>query len=482
MEHKTSTIKYDDRVAKGFIITTLVWGTLGLTFGLWIATALVVPSINMGQDWLNFGRFRTAHTSALLYGFVLSTTFAVWYYGSQRLLKIPLAAPKLAFFHLITYNLVILSAVFGAIVGATTARRYSEFEWPVALFLVISWISWGMHIFIMIVSRRERTLYVSIWYFVATFLGIGIVYVFNNLEVPTIFVTGMGDWWHSVSLYSGTNSANIHWWFGHNAVGFVLTVPIVGVSYYMIPKRAKQVLFSYRLSLWAFWGLIFLYLWVGPHHLLFSSLPDWIQTLGMLFSLLLILPSWGSMINLLLTASGKWELLRTDPVFKFLIIGSTFYGLSTLEGPIQAIRSVNALSHYTDWMVGHVHSGALGWVGFTLIGAIYVIVPEIWKRPLYSNKIAEQQFWIQTLGIVLYAVSMWIAGITQGLMWRTTDVYGGLVYSFLDTVLVLQPYYIIRAVGGSFYLYGFCMLGYNIYKTISPARYKKEQTSAATVV
>lgn len=463
-------VQYDDSIAKGFVISALVWGVVGLSAGLWIALTLIFPSINFGLEFFTFGRFRAIHTGAIIYGFVLAAIFASWYFMSQRLLKVPLVWKKVGSFHLILFNLIIVLAAVSVILGVSTSRRYNEFEWPIAILIVVMWLSWGLQMFGMIAARREKTLYISIWYFIACFLGVGMVYLFNNAEIPSYFIAGQGSFLHSVSMYSGVNSGNVQWWFGHNAVAFVLTVPIVGIAYYSIPKRANQPVFSYRLSLWSFWGLIFIYLWAGPHHLLYSSLPDWIQTLGMLFSLLLILPSWGSMINLLLTASGKWELLRTDPIFKYLIIGSTFYGLSTLEGPIQAIRSVNALSHFTDWMVGHVHSGALGWVGFMLIGSLYMYVPVMWKKQLYSTKIAESQFWIQTLGIVLYAVSLWIAGITQGMMWRATDSYGSLAYSFLDTISSLAPYYILRALGGGLYLVGFIMFVYNITKTITSGK------------
>ena len=331
-------------------------------------------------------------------------------------------------------------------------------------------------------SRKEKTLYVSIWYYVACFIAVSMLYLINGLAIPTWFVTQTGNWWHSVSMFAGTNDAQVQWWFGHNAVAFVLTVPIIAISYYFIPKQANQPVYSYRLSLWSFWGLMFVYLWAGPHHMMYSTIPSWVQTLGMVFSLVLIIPSWGSMVNLLLTMSGKWEQLKTDPIAKFLIIGSTFYGFATLEGPIQAIKSVNAIAHFTDWIIGHVHNGTLGWVSFTIIGAIYHMVPRMWKTKLYSERLAENQFWIQTLGIVFYFSSMWIAGITQGAMWRTTDQFGSLAYSFLDTVNVMVPYWALRAVGGSLFLIGFFMFFYNIHRTIRGAAAFQAQAEAKSAL
>ena len=457
--------EYDYSIAKGFVISTLVWGAVGMLVGVWIAFALVFPSLNAGVPWLTFNRLRPLHTNGVVFGFVLSGVFAVWYYISQRLLKVRLVHKKIAVLHLVLYNLIIVLAAVSLPLGVTSSKEYAELQWPIDVLVVVMWLLWGFNIFSMCAARREKTMYVSIWYFVACFLGVGMLYLFNNAAIPVAFTSGLGDWFYAVSIYSGTNDANVQWWWGHNAVAFVLTVPIVGMSYYAIPKASQQPIFSYKLSLWSFWGLIFVYLWAGPHHLLYSTLPDWIQTLGMVFSISLIIPSWGSMVNLLMTVSGKWEQLKTDPVLKFLVIGSTFYGLATLEGPIQAIKSVNAVAHFTDWIVGHVHSGALGWVGFTIIGILYLIVPPMWKTRLHSVKLAEVQFWIQTLGIVFYTVSLWIAGITQGLMWRTSDRFGNLAYSFLDTVIALKPFWILRGIGGGLYLLGFLIFFYNILQT-----------------
>ena len=461
---------YDYSIAKGFLISALVWGAASMLIGVWIAFSLVFPSLNMDIPWLTFNRLRPLHTNGAIFGFVLSAVFTAWYYFSQRLLKIELIHKKVAYFHLVLYNLIIVLAVLTLPLGLTSSKEYAELQWPIDILVVIMWLCWGFNIVTMCAARREKTMYVSIWYFIACFLGVGMLYLFNNFAIPIALTSGFGDWYYAISAYAGTNDANVQWWWGHNAVAFVLTVPIVGISYYAIPKACNQPIYSYKLSLWSFWGLIFVYLWAGPHHMLYSTLPDWIQTLGMVFSIMLIIPSWGSMVNLLMTVSGKWEQLKTDPVLKFLVIGSTFYGLATLEGPIQAIKSVNAVAHFTDWIIGHVHSGVLGWVGFTCIGFFYLIVPNITRKPLHSMKLAEVQFWIQTLGIVFYTTSLWIAGITQGLMWRATDSYGNLAYSFLDTVIALKPYWILRGIGGTLYLVGFIIFFYNIVMTFRNSR------------
>jgi cytochrome c oxidase cbb3-type subunit 1 len=323
--------------------------------------------------------------------------------------------------------------------------------------------------------RREKSLYISVWYYIATFLGIAMLYLFYNMEVPTMFFSGgLGDWWHSVSMYSGTNDALVQWWYGHNAVAFGFTVPIVAMIYYFLPKESGQAVFSYKLSLLSFWGLMFVYLWAGGHHLLFSTVPDWMQTMGSVFSIVLILPSWGSAINMLLTMKGEWQQVASSPLIKFMVLASTFYMFSTLEGPIQAIKSVNAIAHFTDWIVGHVHDGVLGWVAFMIMAALFHMAPRVFKREIYSKSMMNTQFWVQTLGVVLYFTSMWIAGITQGMMWRAHDEFGNLAYSFIDTVNVLHPYYTIRAVGGTLYLIGMFLFAWNMYKTMTAGRRVEE--------
>lgn len=478
MSQTDSITDYDYSVAKGFAISTLIWGAVGMSVGLIIALELVFPQLNADLPWLSFNRLRPLHTNAVIFGFTLAGVFASWYYVSQRVLKVRMVLPGVGMFHLILFNLIIVLAAVTLLMGHTQSKEYHELSWWVDILVVVMWLSWGVHIFAMLGARKEKTLYVSIWYYVACFIAVSMLFLINGLAIPTWFVTQTGNWWHSVSMFAGTNDAQVQWWFGHNAVAFVLTVPIIAISYYFIPKQANQPVYSYRLSLWSFWGLMFVYLWAGPHHMMYSTIPDWVQTLGMVFSLVLIIPSWGSMVNLLLTMSGKWEQLKTDPIAKFLVIGSTFYGFATLEGPIQAIKSVNAIAHFTDWIIGHVHNGTLGWVAFTIIGALYHMVPRMWNTKLYSERLAENQFWIQTLGIVFYFSSMWIAGITQGAMWRTTDQFGSLAYSFLDTVNAMAPYWALRAVGGTLFLAGFFMFFYNIIRTIKGAEAFQLQTGS----
>jgi cytochrome c oxidase cbb3-type subunit 1 len=471
----SNAIAYDYSIAKAYTILAIVLGIVGMTIGVLIAFQLAFPSLNyLGGEYLTFSRLRPLHTDSVAFGFTVSGIFATWYYVGQRVLKVSLAESKfllnLAKLQVFIYVLTVAAVVVSLLLGYTTSKEYAEFEWPIDIAIVIVWVIWGIEIFGLIGLRRERVLYISMWYYIATFLGVAMLYLFNNMEVPTYFVAHVGNWFHSVSMYAGTNDAMVEWWYGHNAVAFVFTVPIIAMIYYFLPKESGQPVFSYKLSLLSFWGLMFVYLWAGGHHLLYSTVPDWIQTLGSIFSVVLILPSWGSAINMLLTMKGEWGQLQENPLIKFMILASTFYMFSTLEGPIQAIKSVNALAHFTDWIPGHVHDGTLGWVGFMIIAAIYHMTPRMFKREIYSKKLVDAQFWLQTTGIVLYFTSMWIAGITQGMMWRATDMYGNLTYSFIDTVKVLHPYYTIRGIGGLFYLIGVLMWAYNIYKTFAAGR------------
>jgi cytochrome c oxidase cbb3-type subunit 1 len=361
-------------------------------------------------------------------------------------------------------------AVVTLLTRYTTSKEYAQLEWPLDVLVVVWWVLWGISIFGLIGIRREKSLYISLWYYIATFLGVAMLYLFNNMEVPTRLISGMGSWLHSVSMYSGSNDALVQWWYGHNAVAFVFTVPIIAMIYYYLPKESGQPVFSYKLSLLSFWGLMFVYLWAGGHHLIYSTVPDWMQTMSSIFSIILILPSWGSALNMLLTMKGEWGQLKESPLIKFMVLASTFYMLSTLEGPIQSIKSVNALAHFTDWIPGHVHDGTLGWVAFMIISAIMHMAPRFYKREIYSKKLLETQFWLQTTGIVLYFSSMWIAGITQGMMWRAVDQYGNLAYSFIDTVTVLHPYYTLRGIGGLFFFVGLFMWAYNFIKTMTSAK------------
>jgi len=480
--NKNGPLEYDYSVSKLFIMNALFVGTIGMLVGVILAWQMAFPELNtfLGDglaEYTNFSRLRPLHTDSVIYGFVLSGVWATWYYVGQRVLKVSMAESKTLMLigkvHFWLYFFSSALIVTSLLLGWTTSKEYAEFEWPIDLAITVIWLLWGASIAGLIGFRREKSLYISIWYYIATFLAVAMLHLFNNMEIPTILATSpagesmIGAWYHSVSMYAGTNDALVQWWFGHNAVAFVLTTPIIAIIYYFLPKESGQAIYSYKLSLLSFWGLMFVYLWAGGHHLLYSTVPDWMQTMGSIFSIVLILPSWGSAINMLLTMKGEWQQVASSPLIKFMVLGSTFYMFSTLEGPIQAIKSVNAIAHFTDWIIGHVHDGALGWVGFMIIAAIYHMAPRIFRREIYSRSLMNMQFWIQTLGVVLYFTSMWIAGITQGMMWRAHDEFGNLAYSFIDTVTVLHPYYTIRAVGGTLYLIGFLMFVYNIYKTTS---------------
>jgi cytochrome c oxidase cbb3-type subunit 1 len=479
---QNAAVGYDYTVAKWFTFATIAFGIIGMGIGVLIAFQMAFPELNyLAGEYATFSRLRPLHTNGVAFGFTLSGIFATWYYVGQRVLKVSLAEHPflngIAKLHFLVYIITILLAVVTLFAGITTSKEYAELEWPLDLLVVVFWVLWGVSIFGMISVRREKTLYISVWYYIGSFLAVAMLYLFNNMEVPTYFVSGVGNWYHSVSMYAGTNDAIVEWWYGHNAVGFVFTVPIVAMIYYFLPKESGQAIYSYKLSLLAFWGLMFVYVWAGGHHLIYSTVPDWMQTMGSVMSIVLILPSWGSAINMLLTMKGEWQQLQTNPLIKFMVLGSTFYMLSTLEGPIQSIKSVNALAHFTDWIPGHVHDGTLGWVGFMVMAALFHMAPRMFKRELYSKSLMEKQFWLQTIAIVLYFSSMWIAGITQGMMWRATDEYGNLAHSFIDTVTVLHPYYTIRAVGGLLYLIGVFMWAYNLYKTATEGR-KLEQEPA----
>jgi len=485
MQAGDAAIQYDYRIAKCFAFTTILFGIVGLAIGTLIAFQMAYPELNyLAGEYGTFSRLRPLHTNGVVFGFTLSGIFATWYYVGQRVLKVSLAEHpfliRLGQFHFWSYLILMILAVVSLFAGISTSKEYAELEWPLDIFVVVVWVTWGISIFATIAVRREKSLYISMWYYIACFLGIAMLYLFNNMEVPTKLISGYGSWLHSVSLYAGTNDALVQWWYGHNAVAFGFTVPIVAMIYYFLPKESGQAVYSYKLSLLSFWGLMFVYIWAGGHHLIYSTVPDWVQTMGSIFSIVLILPSWGSSVNMLLTMKGQWHQLKENPLIKFMVLASTFYMLSTIEGPIQSIKSVNALAHFTDWIPGHVHDGTLGWVGFMIMAALFHMAPRFFKRELYSKSLMEKQFWLQTTGIVLYFSSMWVAGITQGMMWRATDDFGNLAYSFIDTVTVLHPYYTIRAVGGLFYLVGFFMFAYNIYMTMTKSKEIANEPSNAT--
>ena len=476
-----AALEYDYSVAKLFTYTTILFGFLGMLIGTLIAAQLAFPELNyLLGEYGTFSRLRPLHTNVVVFGFTLSGIWATFYYVGQRVLKVSMAESKFLMFmsklHFWLYFVGALLATVSLLLGISQAKEYAQFEWPIDIVIVLIWVVWGITMFGLIGIRREKALYISMWYYIACFLGIAMLYLFNNMSVPTYFAAGgLGNILHSVSMYSGTNDALVQWWYGHNAVAFGFTVPIVAMVYYFLPKESGQAVYSYKLSLLSFWGLMFVYLWAGSHHLLWSTVPDWMQTMGSVFSVVLILPSWGSAINMLLTMKGEWNQLTENPLIKFMVLASTFYMLSTLEGPIQAIKSVNAIAHFTDWIPGHVHDGVLGWVVFMIMAALFHMAPRMFKREIYSKSLMEAQFWLQTTAVVLYFTSMWIAGITQGMMWRAVDEYGNLMYSFIDTVTVLQPYYAIRALSGVMYLVGFLMFAYNMYKTMTSSRELTEE-------
>ena len=456
-------VAYNEEVVRLFTIATVFWGVIAFAAGTFIAFQLAYPALNLGLEWTTFGRLRPVHTSAAIFAFGGSALFATSLYVVQRTCKATLFGGRyLALFVFWGYQLFIVLAASGYVLGITQGREYAEPEWYVDLWLTVVWVAYLVVFAGTIMRRKEPHIYVANWVYLAFILTIAVLHLGNNLAVPVSFFGAK-----SYSLFSGVQDALTQWWYGHNAVGFFLTAGFLGIMYYFVPKRAERPVYSYRLSIVHFWSLIFLYIWAGPHHLHYTALPDWSQTLGMTFSLMLWMPSWGGMINGIMTLSGAWDKLRTDPVLRFLVTSVGFYGMSTFEGPLMSIRQVNALSHYTDWTVGHVHSGALGWVAFVSFGAIYYLVPKLWKRrELYSMKLVGYHFWIATIGIVLYITAMWVSGIMQGLMWRSYDELGFLQFSFIETVEAMHPFYVIRVLGGVLFLIGALIMAYNLIRTI----------------
>lgn len=452
---------YNYDVIKLFTIAAVFWGIVGFSAGILIATQLVFPDLNI-EPYLNFGRLRPLHTSAVIFAFGGNALFATSYYVVQRTCGVRLWSDKLAMFTFWGYQLFIVIAALGYVTGVTQAKEYAEPEWYADLWLTVVWVAYFIVFAMTCMKRKESHLYVANWFYLAFIITVAILHIGNNISIPVDI-----RYDKSYSLFSGVQSAMIQWWYGHNAVGFFLTAGFLGMMYYFVPKQAQRPVYSYRLSIVHFWSLIFIYIWAGPHHLHYTALPDWAQTLGMTFSIMLWMPSWGGMINGVMTLSGAWHKLRQDPILQFLIIALAFYGMSTFEGPLMAIRAVNSLSHYTDWTIGHVHSGALGWVGFISFGALYYMVPRLWGREkLYSTKLVSLHLWIATIGIVFYITAMWVSGIMQGLMWRTYNDLGFLEYSFVETVMAMKPFYAIRALGGVLYLTGALIMAYNFWKTI----------------
>ena len=453
---------YADGVVRAGVIATVFWGIAGFLVGDLIAWQLAYPILNLDLEWTSFGRLRPLHTSAVIFAFGGNALIASSFYVVQRTSRARLAGRWSPWFVFWGYQLFIVLAATGYLMGVTQSKEYAEPEWYVDLWLTLVWVVYFLVYVGTLARRREPHIYVANWFYLAFIVTIAMLHIINNLAIP---VSLMGS--KSYVLYSGVQDAMTQWWYGHNAVGFFLTAGFLGMMYYFVPKRAERPVYSYRLSIVHFWSLIFLYIWAGPHHLHYTALPDWAQTLGMTFSIMLWMPSWGGMINGLMTLSGAWDKLRTDPVIRFLIVSVAFYGMSTFEGPLMSIKSVNALSHYTDWTIGHVHSGALGWVAFISFGTIYCLVPWLWhRRALYSQRLVEWHFWISSLGIVLYITSMWVSGILQGLMWRAYNSLGFLEYSFAETVEAMHPFYLIRATGGLLFLLGSLLMVYNIWRTI----------------
>ncbi|GAB7128928.1 cytochrome-c oxidase, cbb3-type subunit I [Silvimonas sp. JCM 19000] len=460
MDNQTT---YNYKVVRQFAIMTVVWGIVGMLVGVVIASQLSWPELNFGP-YFHFGRLRALHTSAVIFAFGGSGLMATSFYVVQRTCNTRLFSDKLAAFVFWGWQVVILSVIVTYPLGITFNKEYAEMEWPIKILVAIVWIAYAIVFFGTIAKRKVKHIYVANWFYGAFILAVTLLHVVNSAFVPV-------SMWKSYSVYAGAVDAMVQWWYGHNAVGFFLTAGFLGMMYYFVPKQAGRPIYSYRLSVVHFWALIFTYMWAGPHHLHYTALPDWTQSLGMVFSLILLAPSWGGMINGIMTLSGAWHKLRTDPVLKFLITALSFYGMSTFEGPMMAIKTVNALSHYTDWTVGHVHSGALGWVAMITIGSIYYLIPRLFGREqMWSIRLIETHFWIATLGVVLYIASMWIAGVTEGLMWRAVNPDGTLTYAFIDAVKATHPYYVIRFLGGLMFLSGMVLMLYNVIRTASAGR------------
>ena len=452
---------YNDTVVRQFTIMTVVWGIVGMLVGVIIAAQMIWPALNFEVPWLTFGRLRPLHTNAVIFAFGGSILFAASYYIVQRTCQARLFGGFLVPFTFWGWQLVIVLAAITLPLGFTSSKEYAELEWPIDVLITLVWVAYAIVFFGTIAIRRQKHIYVANWFFGAFIITIAVLHLGNSAALPVSFMK-------SYSVYPGAIDAMVQWWYGHNAVGFFLTAAFLGIMYYVIPKQAGRPVFSYRLSVVHFWALVSIYMWAGPHHLLYTSLPDWTQSLGMVFSLILLAPSWGGMINGIMTLSGAWHKLRTDPVLRFLIVSLSFYGMSTFEGPMMSVKTVNALSHYTDWTIGHVHSGALGWVGLITIGTVYALIPRLFgKEQMYSNKLVETHFWMATIGIVLYIASMWIAGIMQGLMWRAVNDDGTLTYSFVQSLEAMYPFYTVRLLGGVLYLAGMFVMAWNVWKTLA---------------
>jgi len=455
-------VKYNDQIVRMFTLATIFWVTIAMLVGIIVALQLAIPQLNF-TAWLTFGRLRPLHTNAAIYAFAGNAIFAGIYHSTQRLIKTRLFSDGLSQLHFWGWQFIIVLAVITLPLGISQGKEFAELEWPIDIAVVLIWVVFAINFFGTLLKRNEKHLYVAIWFYIATILTVALLYIVNAICIPV----GL---FKSYIVFAGIQDALVQWWFGHNAVAFFLTTPFLGLMYYYLPKAVNRPIYSYRLSVVHFWSLIFMYIWAGPHHLLNTALPEWLQTLGTVFSVMLWAPSWGGAVNGILTLRGAWHLLRTNPIIKFFVAAITFYAMATFEGPLLSIKAVNSLGHYTDWIVGHVHLGALGWNGFLSFGMIYFIVPKLWSTELYSKKLANIHFWIGILGILFYYVSMLAAGITQGLMWRAVDANGSLVYpDFVETVIRILPLFLFRALGGVLFLGGFVLMLYNVYKTIKQA-------------
>ncbi|MFO7525344.1 MAG: cytochrome-c oxidase, cbb3-type subunit I [Ignavibacteriaceae bacterium] len=468
---------YDNKIVRNFALATIIWGFVGMLVGVLIATQLFHPQLSFNIPFLTFGRIRPLHTNAVIFAFVGNAIFMGIYHSMQRVLKARMFSDLLSNIHFWGWQLIIVAAAITLPLGLTSSKEYAELEWPIDIAITIVWVVFGINMIGTIIKRREKHMYVAVWFYIATWVTVALLHIVNSLAIPvTLF--------KSYSIYAGVQDALVQWWYGHNAVAFFLTTPFLGLMYYYLPKAANRPVYSYRLSILHFWTLIFIYIWAGPHHLLYSALPDWAQSLGTVFSIMLIAPSWGGMINGLLTLRGAWDRVRQDPILKFMVVAITAYGMATFEGPMLSLKNVNAFAHFTDWIVSHVHIGALGWNGFLTAGILYWLVPRLFKTDLYSKKMANVHFWIGTLGIVFYASSMYWSGITQSLMWKQFTDMGVLQYpNFLETVLQIIPMYMIRAFGGTLYLIGFILMMYNLIKTMKQGSFQaNEETEAPALI
>lgn len=465
---------YDNKIVRAFGYATVIFGVIGMLAGLWAAIQLYAPAASLNLAPTTFGRMRPLHTNAIIFAFVGNCIFTGVYYSLQRLCKARMYSDKLSWLHFWGWQLIIVAAAITLLMGFTTGKEYAELEWPIDIAITLIWVVFGINMFGTILKRREKHLYVAIWFYIATWVTVAMLHIVNSFEIPVSFMK-------SYSWYAGVQDALVQWWYGHNAVAFFLTTPVLGLMYYFLPKAANRPVYSYRLSIIHFWSLIFIYIWAGPHHLLYTALPDWAQSLGTVFSLMLIFPSWGGMLNGLFTLRGVWDKVREDPVLKFMVVAITCYGMATLEGPLLSLKNVSAIAHYTDWIVAHVHIGGLGWNGFMAFAILYYLVPKMWGTPLYSKKLATNHFWMGTIGIILYAVPLYWAGFTQSLMWKTFTPEGQLKFQFLESVTNIIPMYVTRSVGGALYLTGVLLMCYNLVKTIARGRFiANEEAEAAT--